>query len=216
MNLKVFENIKNINQYHQEYREARDLAKVLEYSEYRHFKPVIEKAKIACINSWYEVNEHFEDILGTQKSRNQYWEVEGRTVDDIRLSRYACYLIVQNADPSKEIVALGQTYFALQTRKQELQDQNLKDQERVHLRNEMTTHNKKLASTANKAGGDKLCWFYRCRLSMIIRPNEAIRYPQTQETQKRGEDTWSYGERGIGGESFSCYTDGSQNQKRIH
>ena len=75
-----------------------------------------------------------------------------RQVDNIKLSRYACYLIVQNADPSKEIVALGQTYFALQTRKQELYNQSLEDQQRIYLRNEMKTHNKNLASTANKAG----------------------------------------------------------------
>ena len=72
-------------------------------------------------------------------------------IEDVKLSRYACYLIVQNADPSKEIVALGQTYFALQTRKQELQDQSMEDKQRIYLRKEIKTHNKKLASTADKA-----------------------------------------------------------------
>lgn len=151
MDLKIFETSKKINEYHQEFRSARELWKILEYSEYRHFKPVIEKAKMACINSGYDPDEHFEDILEPQKSRNQYWETEWQKLEDIKLSRYACYLIIESADPSKEIVALWHTYFALQTRKQELQDQNTKDKQRVHLRDEMKTHNKKLASTAQKA-----------------------------------------------------------------
>lgn len=117
MNLKVFEQVKKINEHHQDYRKARELAKILEYSEYRNFLNVIDKAKLACINSDYDINEHFVDITEPQKSRNQHWEIEGQIISDIQLSRYACYLIVQNADPSKEIVALGQTYFALQTRR---------------------------------------------------------------------------------------------------
>jgi len=75
-----------------------------------------------------------------------------RQANNIKLSRYACYLIVQNADPSKEIVALGQSYFAIQTRKQEIQDQKLEDTKRIYLREEMKTHNKKLMSTAKEAG----------------------------------------------------------------
>ena len=122
MEIKTFEKIKHINGYHQEYRKARDLSKVLEYSEYRHFKPVIEKAKESCKKSWNNVSEHFEDILEPQKSRNQHWEVEWQIISDIRLSRYACYLIVQNADPSKEIVAFGQNYFGISRRKQEFQN----------------------------------------------------------------------------------------------
>lgn len=151
MDIKIFEQTKQINEYQQEVWRARELASILEYREYRNFKPVIEKAKIACINSWYDIDEHFVDIHEPQKSRNQYWETEWQNLEDIKLSRYACYLIVQNADPSKEIVALWQTYFALQTRKQELYNQSMEDQQRIYLRKEMKTHNKSLASTADKA-----------------------------------------------------------------
>ncbi len=147
MNLKVFEQVKKINEHHQDYRKARELAKILEYKDFGNFENVIAKAKIACINSWYEVSDHFGDItemvelgLWTKKSFPSY-----------TLSRYACYLIVQNADPSKEIVALGQTYFALQTRRQEVQDQCIEDSKRLYLRQEMKTHNKKLMSTAKEA-----------------------------------------------------------------
>ena len=151
MNLKVFERVKKINEHHQDYRRARELAKILEYNDYRNFLNVIDKAKLACINSGYNVNEHFGDITEPQKSRNQHWEVDWQMISDILLSRYACYLIVQNADPSKEIVALWQTYFALQTRKQEVQDQYIEDSKRFYLRQEMKTHNKKLMSTAKEA-----------------------------------------------------------------
>jgi DNA-damage-inducible protein D len=83
-----------------------------------------------------------------QKSRNQYGEIQGQVLDDMYLSRYACYLIVQNADPRKEIVALGQTYFAIQTHKQELSEQLIEDQKRKHLRDEMKKHNADLAEAA--------------------------------------------------------------------
>jgi DNA-damage-inducible protein D len=150
----VFEQIKRIGQNKTEYWTARDLSKVLEYSEYRHFKPVIDRAKEACVNSGYEVSDHFEDIL----EMIELGKGAKRGIDDVKLSRYACYLIVQNADPGKEIVALGQTYFALQTRLQEIQQmkayQQLKTEEekRIFLRKEMSDHNKYLAEAAKGAG----------------------------------------------------------------
>ena len=101
-----------------EFWSARKLAKVLEYSEYRHFLPVIEKAKEACKNSGHNVGDHFEDILDMVDIG--YWSAA--SVTDVKLSRYACYLIVQNGDPSKAVIANGQTYFAIQTRRQELSD----------------------------------------------------------------------------------------------
>ena len=127
---------------------------VLEYSEYRHFKPVIDKAREACKNSGYKALDHFEDVLGMVSIGSG----AERKIDDVKLSRYACYLIVQNASPEKEIVALGQTYFALQTRLQELQQmqayQQLRTEEekRVFLRQEMYEHNKQLAQAAKNAG----------------------------------------------------------------
>lgn len=144
----AFEKIKRINEYQSEYWSARELAKTLKYSEYRHFLPVIEKAKEACIKSGQPINDHFENVL----DMIELGKTATRQVQDILLSRYACYLIMQNADPSKEIVALGQTYFAIQTRKQEFQDQLIEDHKRIMLREEVSTHNKHLAETASRAG----------------------------------------------------------------
>jgi len=153
-NLTIFEQIKRSGYNKNEYWTARDLSKVLEYSEYRHFKPVIDRAKEACKKSGYAVDNHFEDILGMVSIGSQ----AEREIEDIKLSRYACYLIVQNADPAKEIVALGQTYFAVQTRLQEIQQMqayqqlNTEEEKRVFLRKEMADHNKHLAEAAKRAG----------------------------------------------------------------
>lgn len=106
--LTVFETIKKTNKYQSEYWSARELAKTLEYSEYRHFLPVINKAKEACNKSNQPIKDHFEDIL----EMIELGKTASRKVADIQLSRYACYLIMQNADPSKQIVAHGQTYFS--------------------------------------------------------------------------------------------------------
>lgn len=147
LNETIFEQIKKIDEYKNEYWTARDLSNILEYSEYRHFRPVIDRAKIACTNSNFEVANHFEDIIAMVSIGSG----AERKVEDIKLSRYACYLIMQNADPAKEIVALGQTYFAIQTRLQEIQQlqayQQLKSEKekRIFLRREMYEHNKQLA-----------------------------------------------------------------------
>jgi DNA-damage-inducible protein D len=146
----TFERIKRLNPQGNECWSARDLARVLEYSEFRHFLPVIEKAKEACLKSHHRVEDHFEQIL----------EMVGigsgaqRGIEDWRLSRYACYLVIQNADPSKPIVALGQNYFAVQTRRQELADDEAlkEDKTRLLLRAEMKKHNKNLAGAARQAG----------------------------------------------------------------
>lgn len=153
-NIPVFEQIKQIDENGNEYWSARDLSKVLEYSEYRHFLPVIERAKEACKNSGQTISDHFEDILDMV----QLGSSAQRGVESVKLSRYACYLIVQNASPDKEVVALGQTYFAVQTRLREIQQMDSynklssEEEKRLFLRKEMTSHNKQLADAARGAG----------------------------------------------------------------
>jgi DNA-damage-inducible protein D len=153
-NQTLFERIKRIDEKNNEYWLARDLSKVLEYSEYRHFKSVIDKAREACNNSGNAISDHFEDILEMVSIGSG----AEREIDNIKLSRYACYLIVQNADPAKEVVALGQSYFAVQTRMLEIQQmqtyQQLKTEKekRIFLRKEMSLHNKQLADAAKNAG----------------------------------------------------------------
>ena len=146
----IFERIKQVRADGAEFWSARDLARVLEYSVFRNFQPVIDKAKEACARSGHAVADHFAEI------RNMVDIGSGaqREVEDWALSRYACYLVIQNADPSKPLVALGQSYFAVQTRRQELaDDETLKeDQKRLLLRQEMTKHNKHLAGAAKQAG----------------------------------------------------------------
>lgn len=149
---RSFEEIKHINPSGNEYWSARELAKVLQYSEYRHFVPVIEKAKSSCNNSGIVIGDHFEQVLEMVSLGSG----AQRSIEDYHLSRYACYLIIQNADPTKGIVAKGQTYFAVQTRKQEMVEKEVsrlgEDQKRIMLRGEMKIHNKNLASAAKGAG----------------------------------------------------------------
>ena len=150
----VFEKIRKTNEHGGEFWSARDMAKVLEYSEYRHFLPVIEKAKAACKNSAQPIENHFEDILEMVPLGSE----AKRSIESVKLSRYACYLIVQNADPSKAIVAGGQTYFAVQTRIAEIKQMDdynhlsTEEEKRLFLRNEVTRHNIQLADAAKDAG----------------------------------------------------------------
>jgi DNA-damage-inducible protein D len=136
-----------------EFWSARKLAKALEYNEYRNFLNVIEKAKEACVNSRHVIADHFVDIT----DMIDIGKGGQRQAADVRLSRYACYLIVQNGDPAKPVIANGQTYFAIQTRRQELADNQAfeklnEDAQRLHLRKDLPEHNKKLVNTAQKAG----------------------------------------------------------------
>lgn len=152
--VSLFESIKKIDENGNEYWTSRSLWKILEYTDYRNFQTVIEKAKIACKNSGQNIEDHFVDInemvtIGSGAERQ---------VDSVKLSRYACYLIVQNADPSKKIVAQGQTYFAIQTRiaevqqMKEYQELSTEEEKRLFLRAELQTHNSLLASAAKDAG----------------------------------------------------------------
>lgn len=115
---QTFESIKHINEYGQEFWYARELARVLQYADWRNFENAVFKAMDACKNSGIPVSEQFGDITTFAKMNN----AATQKIGDYALSRYACYLIVMNADPSKEIIAVGQTYFAVKTRQQELID----------------------------------------------------------------------------------------------
>jgi len=143
-----FERIKRTNEAGAEFWSSREFASVLGYGDYRNFEAVIGKAKLACFNSGHRVEDHFVDVtemvpLGSGAER---------PVKTVLLSRYACYLAIQNADPKKEIVAHGQTYFAIQTRRQELADESIEEQRRILLREEIRRHNAQLAGAAKDAG----------------------------------------------------------------
>lgn len=148
---QTFESIKHVNEYGQEYWLARELQSVLEYAQWRNFAEAIERAKLACKNSGFEIEDHFADVSKTiNMPKGAHKEVP-----DYMLSRYACYLIVMNGDPRKEVIAAGQTYFAIKTRQQELSDdykELIEDQKRLAIRKEMKRHNASLADAAHDAG----------------------------------------------------------------
>lgn len=151
---KLFEDIKHIDENGVEYWLARELQPVLEYSQWRRFSETVERAKEACKNSEQNIQDHFADV-GKMVSLGSGSE---RKIDDIKLSRYACYLIVMNGAPRKEVIALGQTYFAVKTRQQELSEnynELSEEQKRLAIRKEMKEHNKSLAEAAQMAGIEK-------------------------------------------------------------
>lgn len=150
----IFEQIRRTDENGVEYWSSRDLSRVFEYTDYRNFEKVIEKAKEACENSQQMVLDHFVDF-------NEMVEIGSkakRGLESVKLSRYACYLIVQNADPSKEVVANGQTYFAVQTRIAEIKQMEEynrlcdENEKRLFLREELSRHNIQLADAAKCAG----------------------------------------------------------------
>ncbi|MBS7265529.1 MAG: DNA damage-inducible protein D [Treponema sp.] len=148
---EIFENLKHINEYGQEFWYARELQSALEYSQWRYLKEAIERAKTACTNSGQNMTDHFAEV----RKMVEIGSNAKREIEDIALSRYACYLIVMNGDPRKEVIALGQTYFAVKTRQQELiedYDRLTEEQKRLAIRNEMKRHNSALASAAQEAG----------------------------------------------------------------
>jgi DNA-damage-inducible protein D len=150
---QTFEEIKQIDQDGNEFWYARQLSKLLGYSDFRNFQNVIAKAKEACINSRFNPDDHLVEITEVVKVGSG----AAAPYPSFALSRYACYLVVQNADPSKPVVASGQTYFAIQTRRQELQNDEAfaklkEDEKRIFLRNELKEHNKQLVVTAQLAG----------------------------------------------------------------
>ena len=143
-----FESIRRTNPAGNEFWSSRDFAKVLGYADYRNFQSVIESARTACFNSGQRVEDHFVEVT----DMIEVGKGAKRPAKSVMMSRYACYLVIQNADPSKEIVAQGQTYFAIQTRRQELSDEEMEEQRRLAIRSELRTHNSQLADAAKDAG----------------------------------------------------------------
>jgi len=143
-----FESIKHVNDGGVEFWMARELMSVLEYAKWENFERVVAKAIIACENSGQKPSDHFPEV------RKMIVIAKGGQVQvtDYQLSRYACYLVAQNGDPKKEAIALAQTYFAVQSRKQELLEGLPADQKRLLVRGEVTVQNKQLFGTARKAG----------------------------------------------------------------
>ncbi len=157
---KTFEDIKHIDEYGNEYWLARDLQKVLEYKDWRNFKKVIDKAIMSANNSIQGNEDWVVEInkpITTGKGKQEF-------IKDYKLSRYICYLIVQNADPSKEVVALGQTYFAVQTRKQEITEQEYdslsEDEKRLYQRKLTRRGNYTLQKVASSAGVKNMAEFH--------------------------------------------------------
>ncbi|MGI8587867.1 MAG: BRO family protein [Chloroflexia bacterium] len=151
-NTSPFDRIRHETDEGGEYWSARELAEVLGYkTNYRNFKAALERDKLACMNSGQRLSDHFADA----RKMVDLGSGSRREVEDVELSRYACYLVMQNADPNKPIVALGQTYFAEQTRRQEFADEMAglpAAQQRLYLRNQLSDHNKQLADAAQAAG----------------------------------------------------------------
>ncbi len=148
---KNFEEIKNIREDGTEYWNARELSEVLQYKKWENFAKVIDRAKLACNNSGFEIQDHFPEVRKMVKIGSN----TVRELLDYELSRYACYLIVQNGDPRKEVIALGQTYFAIQTRRQEVADyfnQLDEDNKRLVIRGDIKQWNQMLLEAAHNAG----------------------------------------------------------------
>ena len=157
--MRSFNDIKHIDNYGNEYWEARELQKALEYVKWDKFLNVIDKAKVAYENSGYNINNDFLCLEKIVKAG-----ATTKNIKDIKLSRYACYLIVQNGDPRKEIIALGQTYFAIQTRKQELSEQDYSElseaEKRFYIRKQTKDGNYSLQRAAKTAGVKNMAQFH--------------------------------------------------------
>ena len=170
---KMFEDIKHIDENEKEYWYARELQVALEYKRWDKFCKVIENAKITCEKSKYAVSDHFSQV-GKMINLGKGGK---RIVEDYKLSRYACYLIVQNGDPRKKMVALGKTYFAIQTRKQELSEKEYckltEDEKRLYRRNQVRKGNYNLNKTAVNSGVKDLARFHNAGYKGLYDGNTA-------------------------------------------
>ena len=158
--VKTFDDIKHIDENGVEFWYARELQKVLEYKEWRNFLKVLNKAKKACKNSGFNLNEQLVEVNKLSTRNNNAMT----NICDFKLSRYICYLIVQNADPNKEVIALGQTYFAVQTRKQEITEKEYdslsEDEKRFYQRKLTKQGNYILQKAALKVGVKNMAEFH--------------------------------------------------------
>ena len=157
---KIFEDIKHIDEKGNEYWQARELQNVLGYNQWRSINDLIERAKVACKKSKHNIDDHF----ALQRKMVDIGSKTKRKVSDYKLSRYACYLIVMNGNPKKEIIALAQTYFTIQTRKQELSGKEYneltEDEKRLYRRNQIRKGNYNLNKTAVNNGVKDLARFH--------------------------------------------------------
>mgnify|MGYP000018983360 FL=1 len=157
---KLFEDIKHIDEFGNEYWLARELQDILGYNQWRSINDLIERAKDACQESGYNIDDHF----AVQRKMIKLAKGATRNVIDYKLSRYACYLIVMNGNPKKEIIALAQTYFTIQTRKQELSEKEYneltEDEKRLYRRNQARKGNLSLNKTAVNSGVRNLAKFH--------------------------------------------------------
>jgi len=158
-NEKTFDDIKQTDEFGNEYWEARELQKVLEYSKWENFHKVIKRAIVACESSKNNVVDHFPEVRKIVEAG-----ATSKAIIDYKLSRYACYLIVQNGNPKKEVIALGQTYFAIQTRKQEITEQEYEslseDEKRFYQRMLTKKGNYSLNKAAKNAGVKNMAEFH--------------------------------------------------------
>lgn len=184
MDNQRFENMRKFNEDGVEYWEARELEKVLGYVDWRNFLKVIEKAKHACVLSDQSIDYHFVDVTKMIKVAVNTPKETTRKIDDLYLSRYACYLIAQNGDSNKAEIAAAQTYFAVQTRRQELSDQFGREEKRLFIRREIKTQNKNLFSTAHRAGVENFGKFN----DMGYRGLYGLTKKQIQTKKKIGKD----------------------------
>ena len=181
-----FEEIRHYGTEGQEFWSARELAPLLDYRDWRNFQKVLTRATQACEASNQAASDHFVEttkmvVLGSGAQRE---------LEDVHLSRYACYLVVQNGDPAKPVIAAGQTYFAIQTRRQELADdeafrQLREDEKRLFLRNELKEHNKQLVEAAQQAGVAKKSQKILDHMGSTELAANLFRATQTEEKLKR-------------------------------
>ena len=195
---KLFEDIKHIDEFGNEYWLARELQYVLDYSQWRRFEGVIDKAKTTCTNSNVDINEQFANVgkLSINVNGGQ------RRITDYKLSRYACYLIAQNGDPRKKVIALAQTYFAIQTRKQELIEELSEEEKRLILRDKTKNGNYNLNRTALNSGVKDLSRFHNAGYKGLYNGETADDIAKRKKLRYREEILDNMGSEELGANLF--------------